>query len=445
MGENKYTSDFPIQFFKNAEKPPSEWKIGLEQELFGFYRNSLKRVSYTGGIKKLLEGFVKRFGWEPSYEGGNIISIQRGENQLTLEPGGQIELSTKPFTTISSIQEEYQIFKQELLELSREDDFIWLSIGYDSFSRLEDIPWVPKKRYSIMRDYLPQFGDRVHHMMLATCAIQSSYDYKDEEDMRKKMLVTSAFSPIVSSLFTTSGIQEQKPSKVSRLRGWAWAGIDPCRTGILDFVFHPSFGYEDYIRYIKEIPMMFIVRDGVVIDMRGKDFNLFLKNGFQEYEATEADWITQMGSVFPVSRLRNFIETRTGDAGSESMNLAQAAFWKGLLYAPESLETALNLAREIGFENCKNLYQLSISQGLNTSIGGLSLFELCNKMTEIARQGLLSVAESQKIEEETSFLDPIFQILERKQTVADRLQQTFSGGDKNKLLEVLTQYDLILK
>lgn len=443
MATNKLTTEFPLLFFNRSEKKRSDWKIGTEQEFFGFDKKYRQRLSYQNGIKKILESFVHEFQWEPIFEEANIIAAHRGNNRITLEPGGQIELSAKPHSDLCSIQKEYEAFREQLTEISRHYGFFWLSIGYDPFSKLAAIPWMPKKRYQIMGDYLPQFGDRVHHMMLATCSVQANYDYESENDMRKKMLVTMAFSPVVSALFATSAFRENKAGKIKRLRSWAWMGVDPARSGFLDFVFQSDFGYQRYIDYIKKTPMLLIIRDNRVIDTRGIDFDQFMKKGFQGIEPREEDWINHLGAVFPVSRLKNVIETRTGDAGPESMILTQTAFWKGLLYDKVNLEKAVSMASEIGLANLKQLYEASIVDGLEAAIPLLSLFELCKEMIALSEQGLDRLAKK-GIPDEKAFLDPVKEIIKLKRNLSEQMQQLYQkqGGD---LYEILDQYKLIIQ
>ena len=429
------TKDYLLEYFYQAETKKDDWKIGLEQEVFGYDQKTNTRLPYDR-IKYVLEGFAK-LGWEEAYEGELLIALKKDKSTITLEPGGQLELSTAPYRSIWEIQDLLLNYQKQLHEISHKLELEWFSLGYDPVSKIDEIPWMPKERYQVMGQYLPQFGDRVHHMMIASCGAQSNYDYSSEEDMRKKLTVTTAFSPIANILFATSPVRMNKFSGQKSQRGWAWRGIDPARTGILDFVFQEDFGYQEYIDYALQVPMLVIDRDDRPINFGGFSFPEFMANGHKGYTATQEDWHTQLGATFPVARLKNALETRSTDAGPMEFLLAQAAYWKGLLYSEEVLDQAYAYALSIGKDSIQQIHSQAAEKGFEIKIDGIDVGGICEKLLFWSKKGLKTVSKEQGIEDESSFLTCLDEIVNNRQSLADSLIKWCGTEDCSDIFTLL--------
>lgn len=437
MKEKYLEEAFLLDFFRQSETEKADWKIGLEQEAFGFYRGTQQRVSYEKGIKQVLERFQREYDWNPVYEGEYLIALKKNGSSITLEPGGQLELSAAPLKNLWEIKSIFETYLSQLRDVSSKEGIEWYSLGYDPVSRVEDIPWMPKKRYTVMKEYLPPLGDRVHNMMLATCTAQGNFDFSDEEDMRKKMLVTTALSPMVTALFATSPFREKKLANVVSGREWTWLNIDPNRVGILDFVFKEDFSYQDYASYILDVPMMIIERDHVIHDFRGESFRKYQQEGGNGFRATEDDWKGQLGTVFPASRLKNIIEVRTCDAGPAEAIFANMAFWKGLLYDETSLNVAYKLSQELGYEKVLAAHEEVVEKGLHVKNSIKNFSEILEQIVKLAEEGLKRIAIEEEIQDESGFLEPIKKILLEKKNISDQLVEGFQedGDDLFSLLK----------
>ncbi len=431
-----------LPYFQQAEKDPSQFKVGLEQELLGFVQSTHRRITYKEHILPILQGFADCCGWEPYYEGDNLIALKRNGCSITLEPGGQLELSLKPFASLSEISQALTDYQSQLHKLSKDLGIVWLSMGYDPLSAPDQVPFVPKRRYQVMGDYLPPLGAGAHHMMKLTATAQSNLDFSSEQDMAAKMLVTTALSPLVSTLFATSPFRLGGFSGYKSMRNWTWRAMDPSRCGYLDFVFDEGFNYSRYIDYILDVPMLVLERKQGTLDFHGESFRTFCQKGRQGVRFEPRDWQVQMGCTFPVARLRNAIETRTADAGPLSHLLGQAAFWKGLLYDPISLEQTTALIRSRGSEFFKNLHVSSYVEGfdaLNHESERMNLFEA---VLDMAAAGLARLDQAQT-QQDAVYLLPIRQIFQKRQALSDQMIERFLQGRPQDLFSLLGEFDLI--
>ncbi|MDT8446180.1 MAG: glutamate-cysteine ligase family protein [bacterium] len=432
MTSNILNQEFFLDYFRAAEKPRDQWKLGLEQEVMGYRWKTQERLNYKDHVLGLLHSFEDRFGWKGYYEKENLIGLKKDGSSITIEPGAQLELSMKPMATIGEIAAELQTYREQLAILTSETDWTWLSMGYDPICQPEQVQWVPKDRYRVMGEYLPGLGEGAWHMMKTTCTAQSNLDYSSEADMVAKLRATTALAPYVNILFATSPFCGGQPSGCKSRRGWAWRHMSPQHSGFLDFIFDEGFGYQQYIDYIINVPMLVLERDGQVIDTRGLDFKQFMNEGFNGLSPAAVDWKVQLGATFPVARLRNAIETRTADAGPVPLLLGQAAFWKGLVYDQTSLDRANALIEKMGPGFFKSLHQEAYCQGFDYLKQHAETEWILGDLLEWSQAGLERLGA-----DEAKYLEPVHRIFERKESIADRLLAGVAQG--RPLLELFEE------
>jgi len=423
MAFTQLTIDHFLEYFRQAEKPRAQWKLGLEQELIGYDADLKHRLTYEGHIRGVLEAFALRFGWKGYQEGAHLIGLKQYGSSITLEPGGQLELSCAPMQTIGEIDAFLKQYQIQLSEISQGRGIKWLSIGYDPISHPDQVGWVPKKRYQVMGEYLPPLGAGAHHMMKTTATAQSNLDYSSEADMIQKMRASTAFAPFVGILFGTSPFAKGQPAGCKSRRGWAWRNMSPQHTGFLDLIFEPDFGYRQYIEYILDVPMLVLERNGEIVDMRGVNFREFIKKGYQGLSPELADWPVQLGATFPVARLRNAIETRTCDAGPYAMLLGQAALWKGLLYCQTCLDWANEVIAQRGGGFFKELYEQSYCYGFTYLKEHKEYDRLMQEFLEQAQKGLERLGQG-----EEAYLALVKAIFESRFSLADQLLKGYAQG-----------------
>src|SRR3954468_9827748 len=334
-----------VEYHAAGCKPPEAWRIGTEHEKFVFRRADLKRVPYDGpdGIKALLQGMT-RFGWDPVLENGNIIALSNDSQcSITLEPGGQFELSGAPLETVHQTCDEVHEHLRQVREVCDELGLGMLGLGFDPKWRREDIPFMPKARYQIMRDYMPRRGSLGLDMMLRTCTVQTNLDFASEADMIRKYRVSLALQPVATALFANSPFTEGRPNGFQSFRSQIWTDTDPDRCGDLPFVFEDGFGFERYVDYALDVPMYFVYRDGRYIDAAGQSFRDFLKGRLPALPGEVpliTDWGDHLTTLFPEVRLKRYLEMRGADAGTEPRLAALPALWVGLLYDGAALDAA---------------------------------------------------------------------------------------------------------
>ncbi|RZJ37742.1 MAG: glutamate--cysteine ligase, partial [Brevundimonas sp.] len=330
-----------IEAMSKGAKPKDQWRIGAEHEKFGFDKTTLARPGYEGpnGIKAMLEG-LQRFGWSPVEENGFLIGLERRNNEgfiasVSLEPGGQFELSGAPLLTIHDICNETG---QHLMEVKQVADQIgvgFLGAGFDPLWTREQVPVMPKGRYDIMRAYMPKVGTLGLDMMLRTCTIQANLDFDSEADMVAKFRTSLALQPIATALFACSPFTEGRPNGFLSARANVWTDTDADRTGMLGFVFEDGFGFERYADYALDTPMYFAKRDGRYVDASGQSFRDFQAGKLPALPGqfpTIKDWNDHLTTLFPEVRLKAYLEMRGADGGPWSRICALPALWAGILY-----------------------------------------------------------------------------------------------------------------
>ena len=422
-----------IDWIADGEKPKEDWRIGTEHEKFAFRQDDRQTLAYDSkpGIRDLLEG-LQRFGWKPVYEGENVIALsgESGAN-ISLEPGGQFELSGAPLRTLHETCDEVHEHLRQLREVNSELGVAMIGMGFHPTLKREDAPWMPKGRYKIMREYMNKVGTMGHDMMLRTCTVQVNLDFSDEADMVRKMKVSMALQPVATALFANSPFREGKPTDFLSLRSHVWTDVDNDRSGILPFVFDDDFGYESYVDYVLDTPMYFVYRDGGFIDASGQSFRDFMTGNLPALpgeRATMGDWTDHTTTLFPEVRLKQFLEMRGADGGPWRRVCALPAFWVGLLYDSEALDAASEMVADWSAEEVIDLRNAVPAQGLAAPFRNRTMLDLARQSMEISRAGLKNRAcEDFWGQDETHFLSTLEQIVDSGLTPAENKLAAFEG------------------
>ena len=425
-----------LKWFNQGEKPSKNWKIGTEHEKFVFYTNNFKRVSYLGasGISELLNALAIKNNWVKIIENNNTIGLKDDTGaSISLEPGGQLELSGTPLENLHQTCKETGQHLKIMKEVMSGLGLSMVGVGYDPKWARSDISFMPKGRYEIMKNYMPKVGQLGLDMMLRTCTIQVNLDFASEKDMIEKFQISMALQSVATALFANSPFIEGKPSGYLSSRAMVWTDTDPYRTGVPEIVFDSNFGYESWLNYVLEVPMYFVYRDGKYIDVAGNSFVDFMEGklkGFEGQYPTIKDWEDHITVAFPEVRLKQYLEMRGADGGPWNIICALPALWVGLLYDSQSQSDALSLAKPLMDANILEEGRVSAATfALNGKIGNVSIDKLASDMLDISRNGL---KRRNKIDarglDESQFLDPLFYILDNKQTGAEKLLQKYNGS-----------------
>ncbi len=380
-------------YFIAGIKSNKNLKIGIEHEKFILNKNSLRPISYdeSYGIKDILEKLSNK-GWTPYYDDNQktIIALTKGKESITLEPGGQIELSGAPLDNIHQTCEETTNHLSELKKLGEEFNFILLGMGVEPNLKLDDFPWMPKQRYKIMKKYMQQVGKLGHHMMKRTCTNQVNIDYSSEEDMVNKLRIMLNLEAIATSIFSNSPFDQSKVSKFKSLRSHFWHHTDPDRTGLLPFVFEKGFNFEKYTDYALNVPMYFIKREHNYIDMTNYTFKDFFDGKCSDinHEVTLNDWSDHLTTLFPQARLKQYLEIRSMDACNWDLICSQPAFWVGILYDDEILDKLKEITEGWTIEDRQYLNQRAPEEGLMTEFKQRKLIDFAQEFYELSKKGL---------------------------------------------------------
>jgi glutamate--cysteine ligase len=421
-----------IEYFAAGNKPRDAWRMGTEHEKFGFDKATRKPLPYDGarGVRAMLEGLT-RFGWEPLTEGNNIIALTRGKANITLEPGGQFELSGAPLETLHETAEEHTEHLREVKEVAGEIGAAYMGLGFAPEWRREDIHWMPKGRYKIMGEYMPKKGKLGLDMMLRTCTVQTNLDFESEADMVKKFRVSLALQPLATALFANSPFVEGKDSGFKSYRSHIWTDTDPDRCGMLPFVFEDGFGFERYADYMLDVPMYFVYRDGRYIDASGQSFKDYLAGKLPARPGelpTINDWADHVTTAFPEVRLKRYLEMRGADCGPYGALNALPALWVGLLYDQTALDAAWDVVKDWTVEDHDYLRSHTPRNGLATRFQGLPLSDLAREVVEIAHTGLRARRRlDAQGNDETIYLAPLDRAVASGLAPADELLAKWKG------------------
>ncbi|MEM7620550.1 MAG: glutamate--cysteine ligase [Pseudomonadota bacterium] len=444
------TKDDLVAYLAQGVKPAQDWRIGTEHEKFGFHLNDLTPLSYDGsnGIRALLENLQKRYGWDPILENGQIIGLRQPGRKLggsiTLEPGGQIELSGAPLKTIHETCQEVHEHLSQVRSVGKDHGIGMLGLGFSPQWTYAQTPHMPKDRYDIMKNYMPQKGNLGLDMMFRSCTVQVNLDFSDEADMIKKYRVALALQPIVTALFANSPFKEGKPSGFLSYRSAIWLDTDPDRTGMLDFVFEDGMSFERYVDYALDVPMYFVVRNGQYLDMSGKSFRNFLDGKLEVLEGQKPaldDWEGHLTTLFPEVRLKRFLEMRGADGGPWSRLCALPAFWVGLLYDQSALDAAWDLVKDWSVEERNLLRQEVPRTALHTQFRNTNVQKIALEALAISKQGLKSRNLSDAVgNDETMFLSELDLMTQTGKTSADILLEKYHSEWNESVASVFQEY-----
>lgn len=433
-------------YLESGEKPADQWRIGTEHEKFAYRLNDLSAIAYDGpgGVAEILDGMT-RFGWAPVKEGDNVIAMSRPDgSSISLEPGGQLELSGAPLETLHQTCVEVTTHRRQIKEIAEGLGVGLLGLGFHPTATREDIHWMPKGRYRIMRAYMPKVGTMGLDMMLRTCTVQVNLDFDTEADMVAKMRLSGALQPLATALFANSPFTEGKPNGFLSKRMHVWEDVDNDRSGMPEFVFEDGFGYERWVDYLLDVPMYFVYRDGAYIDASGQSFRDFMTGSLAALPGelpTVGDWADHMSTAFPDVRLKKYLEMRGADGGPWSRLCALPAFWVGLLYDRVALDQAWQVVADWTAEDRARLRYDVPRLGLKAVVHGRSLQDVAKDVLTIAHQGL---ARRNRLnpagDNETGFLEPLHEIAASGVTAADELLAAYNGRWKGDLSPVFTEY-----
>jgi len=432
------------QYLADGCKPKSDWRIGTEHEKFGFDKAGFKPLPYDGAcsIKAMLEGLRDGFGWDPVEEAGQLIGLQKDGANVSLEPGGALELSGAPLETIHQTCDEVNEHLREVREVADRIGAGFIGLGAAPIWSHDEMPLMPKGRYKLMDGYMQQVGTMGTSMMRRTCTVQVNLDFGSEADFVQKFRVALALQPVATALFANSPFFEGKPNGHKSWRSRIWRDLDADRTGMLPFVFDEGFGFEAYAEYALDVPMYFVYRDGQYINALGMSFRDFLRGELPALpgeKPTLSDWADHLTTIFPEARAKKFIEMRGADGGPWRRLCALPAFWVGLIYDQSALDAAWDLVKDWDEETREALRVEASVHGLQARVDGIDMHALAREVLAIAEAGLTARAmpgAGGMVPDETHFLNALKESVETGQVPADELMEKFEGdwaGDLSRI------------
>ena len=440
-----------IDYFIAGSKEKENWTIGTENEKFLFGKENFLPVPYDGS-KSIVEIFrilISEFSWKPILEEEKIIGLTdiANDKNITLEPGGQIELSGAKCSNLHQTFDEIQNYNKQLEFACKKLDIGALEIGFCPDWRLSDMPRVPKKRYTIMRKYMPSVGKNGLDMMHRTATTQVNLDYSSEIDMKKKFKVSMALQPLISMMFYNSPFNEGSLSGLFSYRSKVWKYTDPTRAGYLSFVFNKSFNFDTYTQYALDIPMYFILREGKYEQTKNLTFRNFLLNGYKSnsgkrYIADIQDWELHLSTLFPQVRLKKFIEMRGADSGNQNLIMSLAAIWTGLLYSQVSLDACHDIISKWTFEDIVQLDISLNSEGFEAKFKNYKLSELLSELLDLSKHGLKDRnRKDSKNQLEDIYLEELFEIVKNQKTPAHNLIEQYSRLWSKDILNIYSHFN----
>jgi glutamate--cysteine ligase len=435
-------------YFAKGEKPRGQWRIGTEHEKFAFLTDTLEPVPYDGprSIRKLLEGLKERFGWQGVYEDENIIALSdpNGLANISLEPGGQFELSGAPLESVHDTCSEVNDHLQQVREIGDALGIGFLGLGASPVWTRAQTPVMPKGRYGIMAPYMDKVGSMGRDMMFRTCTVQVNLDFASEADMVKKLRVSVALQPIATALFANSPFLEGKLNGYKSFRSHVWTDTDNARAGMLPFAFEDGMGYERYTEYALDVPMYFVIRNGAFVNCAGESFRKFLDGKLPQLPGEKPvmkDWADHLTTIFPEVRLKRYLEMRGADAGPWRGLCALPALWTGLLYHQPSLDAAWDVVKGWAAEERQALRNAVPREGLNAKIRTRTVLDLAAEVLTLSRIGLNARGlKSRKGKPESAFLDILDEIISSRKTAADQLIELYNGPWRGEISRVFRDF-----
>jgi len=437
-----------VRYLEKGSKPKAEWLIGTEHEKFVYDLKTRKPVPYDGtpGIRVLLEG-MRRFGWEPIMEGANIIGLTQNGASISLEPGGQFELSGAALASVHQTCAEVNTHQAQVREVARDIGAGVIGLGYAPSWGLDEVPMMPKGRYNIMRRYMPKVGGYGLEMMFRTCTVQVNLDFDSEADMVKKFRAGLALQPVATALFANSPFREGRPNGFLSYRSHIWTDVDNARAGMLPWAFEDGMGFERYVDYALGVPMYFVYRDGKYIDVAGKCFRDFLEGRIPELEGVTpmmSDWADHLTTIFPEVRLKHFLEMRGADGGSWQRICGLPALWVGLYYDQVALDAAWDMVKDWSAEERWAMRDAVPRLGFQTPFRGRTVGDLAREMIEISSAGLKRRgARDAANESEDGFLNPLRALVDRGYTRADELLRRYREEWNGDLTRLFSEYNFL--
>ena len=413
-----------VDFFASGGKSRERWRLGTEHELIGVSiaeGDAGQAPPYEGdsGIAAVLQRFQSD-GWRPVSEGDSTIGLVCDDAQVTIEPGGQFELAGRPVFAFSDAEAEIRAFHRRLAHHSRELQVAWLGLGFRPFGTRADVPWMPKGRYRVMREYLPTRGALAHEMMLRTATVQVNLDFSDEADAARKLRCAHSITSILTAMYANSPIVDGAVAPYQSYRAHVWQATDPDRCGLLPFVFEQGDVFRSYCDWALDAPMFFVHR-GAYLPANGMTFRSFVRDGFHGHTANVDDWELHLSTLFPEARMKRFIEIRGCDCGPLPMVLSLAPLCRGVFYDDLACQHATSLTSKLSFGDRVALWDAVSRRGLHAAIpSGHTVLELARELVQIAADGLRRQAP-----EELGYLEPLRQIVETGRTLADDLVETW--------------------
>jgi glutamate--cysteine ligase len=417
-------------YFQNAGKAREQWRVGTEYEKVGIDRFTGKAIPYFGarGVDRILRELIDRYGWQPEEQDGNIIALTRDKAQITLEPGGQIELSGEPCESIHCTYGEFSQHIRELLEVAEPLDIVFLGLGMQPVSRVEEIEWVPKKRYRIMGPYMLKVGTLGQRMMKQTATVQANVDFLDEKDAMAKFRTGMGLAPVLIAMFANSPISEGQLNGYRSFREHIWTATDRSRSGLLKFAFAPDASFAHYVEYALDVPMYFIIRHHDYIDMTGLTFRQFLEHGHNGERATLQDWADHLTTLFPETRIKRYIEIRSVDSQPPELMPALSALIKGIFYDPDCLLAAWDLVKGWSWDERMETYLDSHKDALAARVRRYTLLDLAKELFQIGWEGLRRQKSlNRNGDDETIYLAPLKTLLFQGKCPADILVEKWEG------------------
>ncbi|MEL7348922.1 MAG: glutamate--cysteine ligase [Pseudomonadota bacterium] len=427
-------------------KPREDWRIGTEHEKFGYCLETHKPIPYDGerSIRGLLEGLRDRFGWAPVEEAGNIIGLEKDGANVSLEPGGQLELSGAPLETIHQTCDEVNSHLAEVREVADRLGMGFIGLGAAPEWRFEDMPRMPKGRYRLMTEYMEKVGTHGTQMMYRTCTVQVNLDFSSEADMVQKLRVALALQPVATALFAASPFFEGQPNGWLSWRARVWRDVDRDRTGMLPWVFEDGMGFERWVDYALDVPMYFVYRNGEYVDARGQSFRDFLEGRLPALPGevpTLSDWGDHLTTIFPEARIKKFIEMRGADGGPWRRLCALPALWVGLLYDQGALDAAWDLCKGWSAADREALRHDAAKTGLGAQVAGRRLQAVATEVLDIAEAGLKARARASAFDrDEVHFLNALREITTSGITPAEEMLSRYHGAWAGDLKRIYADY-----
>lgn len=436
------------EYLADGCKPKSDWRIGTEHEKFGYCKDSLQPLPYDGerSILAVLEGLRDGHGWSPVLESGKLIGLEKDGANVSLEPGGQLELSGAPLQSIHETCDEVNSHLKDVKDIADRIGVKFIGLGAAPTWSHDEMPVMPKGRYKLMTDYMDRVGTMGKSMMYRTCTVQVNLDFGSEADMVQKLRVALALQPVATALFANSPFFDGKPNGHKSWRSRVWRDLDNARTGMLPFVFEDGMGFERWVDYALDVPMYFVYRDGKYVDALGQSFRDFLKGRLPALPGetpTLSDWADHLTTAFPEARIKKFMEMRGADGGPWRRLCALPAFWVGLMYDQSSLDAAWDIVKGWDAETREALRVAASVDGLQAKVGGISMHEIAREVLMISEAGLKARAKpgaGGMVPDETHFLNALMDSVETGKVPADELLDRYHGDWNGDLNRIYSEY-----